>query len=696
MIPSDTSNVVFTLVRHPLMSANVHTTMNLKIWFVSFLLVVMLPVGTASEQTDSTLEARNIDAQYLPDMEVTYILWRNIESTDGQLLDELKMATYEVHRSTTMFQPGFDRDSTRIASDIPACLSTDLNEECSGKAHVVQFDPPPGSINERFIHYAIVTILRDGTVTDSVNLGVSQTPHGHVEDTAPIQSPQDFTVEYEISNQTTYFSWRPACSGSNFHHVLYQHNEPATKSGWDGMQKTIVTNSIPSNVSEYTLDWNYKSVERAVYYTLTCLYPPYCDDVACYPSSEDTRLYSANSLITPVIEDNQVPIYSGTLLAEHDTSNSNTVLRWTKSIEKDAASIRIYHSTNPITSVVQENVTVLAELPIDSVEFIHQLPSDWMATSYYALGLVDNSGNVQIDNFEVLGKVGPILERMLPISISSMHVEVQNSTTLLFSWDIHPLFTSGDAVLWKSSLTTPDLSVAWTEVLKLNPAEGEFHYSVDEVEQSWYALTLEGTWGSSGHLHLDDRIEANSNAFYLFPQLETEEIAEGEDTTVGDEIELPLFEITLLESNQTIQNGDWVTLSSQTNLTHEFTFSSMQQNSTFRWTNALNDDPFWYGATLADETWTIIVEHPVKLIHIESTNANGEIDIVRVGIDWNYLESSQPILTEDQTITEDKKSSSEEQTISPVLLIVISFMAAYIIFLQVQKRPEKQFLLEEE
>ena len=122
----------------------------------------------------------------------------------------------------------------------------------------------------------------------------------------------------------------------------------------------------------------------------------------------------------------------------------------------------------------------------------------------------------------------------------------------------------------------------------------------------------------------------------------------------------------------------------------------MQQNSTFRWTNALNDDPFWYGATLADETWTIIVEHPVKLIHIESTNANGEIDIVRVGIDWNYAESSQPIVTEDQTITDDKKSSSEEQTISPVLLIVISIMAAYIIFLQVQKRPGKEFLLEEE
>ena len=670
--------------------------MNLKIWFVSFLLVVMLPVGNASEQTDSTLEARNIDAQYLPDLEVTNISWRNIATTDGQLLDELKMATYEIHRSNTMFQPGFQRELTLIASDIPACYSTDLNEECSGKAHAFQFDPPPGSVNQRFIHYAIVTILRDGTVTDAVNLGVSQTPHGHVEDTASIQSPNNLTAEYEVSNQTTLFSWRPACSGSNFNYTLYQHNEPATKSTWNGIQKTIVTNTIPPTVSEYSLDWTNESVEQSVYYTLTCLYPPYCIDGDCYPGSEDIRLYSGNSLLNPVIEDNQVPIYSGALLAEHDYEDSNTVLQWTKVTEKDVSSIRIYHSTNPISSVSQENVTILAELPSDSVEFIHQLSSDWMTTSYYALGLVDTSGNAQIDNFEVSGKVGPILERMLPISITSMDVEVQNSTSLYISWDLHPLFTAGDAILWKSSLTTPDLSVAWTEVLRLNPSEGEFHYSVDQVERSWYALTLEGTWGSSINTHIDDRIEANTNAFYLLPQFESTNETHEEDASEEEEIELPDFEITLLESNQTIKNGDWVTLSSQTNSTHEFSFSSEQNGSTFRWTNALNDNPFWYGTTSSDGILTIAVDYPIKLIHIESTNVNGEIDIVRVGIDWNYVEPVTPIEEVNQTSTDDNKSSTEKQSISPILIIMISLMAAYIVYLQVQRRPEKQLFLEEE
>ena len=674
--------------------------MNLKIWFVSILLVVTLPVGAASEQTDSTLEARDLYVQYFPDMELTNIIWRNIISTDGQLIDELKMATYEVHRSSTMFQPGFDRETTLIASDIPACNSTDSNEECSGKEHVLEYYPPPSKVNVRFIYYAIVTILRDGTVTDTVNLGISQTPPGYVEDTAPIQSPQDFTATYNASNKSTHFSWRPACTGSNYDYILYEHNEPATRSTWDEIEKEITTDEIPQNVSEYTLDWTYESyykpIEREIYYTLTCLYPPYCDDEACYPGSEDVRFYTDNTLAEPIIEDTRVPRYSGHLLAEYDREDSTTSLQWTKVAEKDISSILLYHSTDPIVSVVQENVTVLAELPADSVEFVHHLTTDWMTTSYYALGLVDNSGNVQTNNFDVLGKVGPVLERMLPISITSLDVEIENSTTLLFSWDIDSSFSQGDAVLWKSEVTTPDLSVEWTEVSRLNPMEGEFYYSVNQLDTSWYALTLEGTWGSSTNTHIDDRIEANTNAIYLIPQWQSEDETDESNFSSDEKIDLPSFEITLLETNQTVKNGDWITLFAETNTTHEFSFSSSQNGSTYRWSNALNDDPFWFGATSSSGIWTITVENPIKLIHIESTNANGEVDIIRVGIDWNYHESNQPVEEEEPTTKDEKKSSSEEQTISPFLLIIISLMVAYIVVLFIQSKPEKQLFLEEE
>ena len=151
-----------------------------------------------------------------------------------------------------------------------------------------------------------------------------------------------------------------------------------------------------------------------------------------------------------------------------------------------------------------------------------------------------------------------------------------------------------------------------------------------------------------------------------------------------------------METNQTIKNGDWITLFAETNSTHEFSFSSDQNGSTYRWSNALNDDPFWFGALSSSGIWTITVENPIKLIHIESTNVNGEIDIIRVGIDWNYMESPQPAEEEEPITKEDTKSSSEEETISPFLLIVITLMAAYIVGLIVQSKPQKQLLQEEE
>lgn len=266
----------------------------------------------------------------------------------------------------------------------------------------------------------------------------------------------------------------------------------------------------------------------------------------------------------------------------------------------------------------------------------------------------------------------------------------------MFSWDIDSRFNQGDAVLWKSKVTTPDLSVEWTEVSRLNPMAGEFYYSVDQLDRSWYALTLEGTWGSSVNTHIDDRIEADTNAIYLIPQWQSEEEIDEFNSSSDDKIELPPFEINLLESNQTIKNGDWITLLAETNSTHEFSFTSAQNGSTYRWSNALSDDPFWFGANPSNDIWTITVENPIKLIHIESTNANGEIDIIRVGIDWDYLELSQPVIEEEKTTTDEKKSSSQEQTISPVLLIAVSIMAAYIVVLVVQRKPEKQLFLEEE
>ena len=62
-------------------------------------LILAFPLhSVAAEEDDETLEARETWAEFFPDSESTILQWRNIETTDGLLLDQLKMATYEIHR----------------------------------------------------------------------------------------------------------------------------------------------------------------------------------------------------------------------------------------------------------------------------------------------------------------------------------------------------------------------------------------------------------------------------------------------------------------------------------------------------------------------------------------------------------------------------------------------------------------------
>ena len=89
-----------------------------------FLLFVMVfPIqSVVADENDSTLQARETQAEFLPDIETTMLHWRNIETSDGLLLDQLKMATYEVHRKENgRFFSNSITPETLIAQDIPAC-----------------------------------------------------------------------------------------------------------------------------------------------------------------------------------------------------------------------------------------------------------------------------------------------------------------------------------------------------------------------------------------------------------------------------------------------------------------------------------------------------------------------------------------------------------------------------------------------
>lgn len=660
------------------------------------LLLLVTPVQPVSaDEEDSTLQAREAQAEFLPDIETTRVTWRNIATTDGMLLDQLKMATYEIHRSESgRFYQNAMTSETIIAEKIPACYMNDLNEDCSAKLHSILHEPSPGT--QRNVYYAIVTVLRDGTRTESVNIGLSQTMPGHIEVVASSVAPEQFNASYDVANMSTVFSWRPACPGNNFYHTLYEHNEPATKANWDEIDKMIVTNYIPASASKYSIDWANQSVEREIYYTLTCYYPAYDNGQSSSPAMEDTRLHSENTLASPLVEDNQAPTYGGSLSAQFNPDAAQTILQWSETTQPFVDKIRVYHAANPIVSLEQSGVQLLAELDSTSVEFIHQLPADWMLTSYYAVGLVDDVGNAQINQFDVSGKVGPIVERNLPISIASLQAEQENST-IHFQWNLDSQFISGDAILWTSTSPNPDMSPAWEEITRLNPQNLEHHMTVNASTSAWYALTLEGTWGSSPSVHHDNRIYIGKNAVLLIPSTEQMNPESSNQEEVVNSTNLPNFAIQLSNENVTLQNGDWITLESQTNQTFTLRFTHSQTNSTIRWTDALNSNPFWSAAVKSGNEFSISISEPINLIHIESTDVNGEIDIVRVGIDWPDDVVEEPETNETGETMMDEISATEDESISMPLLIVIGLTAAYIMaILSMRKSDQLSFSSEEE
>ena len=677
------------------MDAIILRVMRIQAICLVLVLLFVLPIQPVSaEENDSTLEARETQAEFYPDTETTLLQWRNIFTTDGLLLDQLKMATYEVHRiENGRFYSNAITPQTLIADNIPACYMNDLNEVCSGKLHSILYEPSPGTYAT--VSYAIVTTLRDGTRTENVEIGFSQIPAGHLEIVADSVAPEQFSVSYDVANETTEFSWRTSCPGNNFYHTLYEHDIPATKSTWSEMDKTVVTNFIPASSSKYSIDWTNQSIDREVYYTLTCWYPAYCTDEACYPASEDTRLYSGNSLATPVTEDNQAPRYAGTLSARFNADEVQTILQWSPVRQPEISTIRIYHAASPIQSVEQNGIQVLAELDSSSVEFIHHLPTDWMLSSYYAIGLVDTEGNAQVDQFDVSGKVGPIVERILPVSVTSLSIEQEN-TTLHFQWDLNPNFINGDAVLWGSTSSNPDLSPAWEEISRLDPMTLEHFLMVDDMKEMWYGLTLEGIWGSSASTHHDDRILLGENAVFFSPMLDRENPEASEQETSEERIELPDFELRFDALDMNLSNGDWITLESQLNQSYTLNFSHSQQNSTIRWTDALNANPFWSAGTKTDDGFTIVIDESINLIHIESTNANGQIHIVRVGIDWPDIEPSEPEDTSEDEIA-DVNTATEDESISLALLAIVGIIAAYImIIFSMNKKKDFSFHFEEE
>ena len=91
------------------------------------------------------------------------------------------------------------------------------------------------------------------------------------------------------------------------------------------------------------------------------------------------------------------------------------------------------------------------------------------------------------------------------------------------------------------------------------------------------------------------------------------------------------------------------------------------------------------------------MEEPVNLIHIESTNVNGEIHIVRIGLDWpNEDVIEQENSNQEEELLENKQASSKESVSIPLLMIVGVIAAYLLIILSLKGKDELLVDTEEE
>ena len=169
-----------------------------------------------------------------------------------------------------------------------------------------------------------------------------------------------------------------------------------------------------------------------------------------------------------------------------------------------------------------------------------------------------------------------------------------------------------------------------------------------------------------------------------------------DDDVVENIIELPEFRLDFVGQNRSMSNGDWVTFESTNNATYTIEFTHSQNNSRIRWTDALNANPFWSAATKTENGFSITIDEPTNLIHIESTNLNGEIHIVRVGVDWPDEQPVEPEESDETVLIEEKESKEDKSSPLPIMMVIGVIVAYIFIVLALRPKNELPIHLEEE
>ena len=415
-----------------------------------------------------------------------------------------------------------------------------LNSECAG--HTFDLELYPNFPGNESSGYLLATSLPPGdarhegltseeidqwniwseTIIATTDLDENLNPIGWFDERlSQIAAVENLSASY--SNGVTDLTWDYPTGLDMGHSIMiYSHYSPATRENWNEMPKTIVSSSVTAGTTSYQIDHSGNSVEREIYYSVTLL----------YPISEDTRFLGSNTLTSPVWEDNVAPLFLGELDASFDPDTQTTTLDWGEGVVDSDLVINIYRSNIQLQLLDENDQIATVDSALSTYDM--EIPFGEHRQSWYAITLEDSTGNEVLDITSASPVSEPVIESTIQTtSVTGLSAERLEDGTITLSWVDNTGNTDAIARVWRSVSGPIDSLSDAEELSSTTVGAGAFSYSPeDAADAAWYAVTIEGTWGSNPLPWHDETLESGANSLSNSVRETAEQVVEGPGITV--------------------------------------------------------------------------------------------------------------------------------------------------------------------
>jgi hypothetical protein len=450
-------------------------------------LLVLLSGFSALASADfQTSPVSTFTATFDTESEETLISIQVITTNDADLLDSLKQAKWNLTRNGAI-----------VLSEISLCSVEMLNSECSSRWVNLSITPPPG-VDESAVY----------ELNGEIFAGSDST----TETTSEIYAVENLQAVY--LNDITTISWDyPLGIPMNHSLAIYRHNEAATGDNWGSLTKELLQLGLSAGSTNFTIDYSEEDVETLYYYSVTIV----------YATSEDTRFLGSNTLSEPLVEDNTAPIFIGELSATFNSTTDTTLLDWGGGVDEAGLVINIYRSSMKMELLDELDQVATVEASHSNHELM--IPFSEHRQSWYAITLEDQIGNEVLLLSESSPSAGPIIETTIDSStITDLAAERLQNGDISLTWSDSTGNSDSIARVWRS-ISGP--IEGFDDVEELPPtnvgAIAYTHDPLDSVQSAWYAITIEGAWGSQQIPWHDETLIPDVNSLSA-PVDETEEV----------------------------------------------------------------------------------------------------------------------------------------------------------------------------